>query len=46
MRMGLGLDEPACVVLENGQFARVLGKVVYQIEMTDLETRNYNLRAL
>jgi cyanophycinase len=32
---GLGIDEAACVVLENGELKRVLGQSAYEIELTD-----------
>ncbi len=37
--VGLGIDETACAVFENGRLKRVLGKSVYKIEMTDFEAR-------
>ena len=40
---GLGVDESACAVLENGQLKHVLGHSVYRIEMTDFETRAYKM---
>ena len=40
--IGLGIDESACVVLENGQIERVLGGFVCQIEMTDFAARAYS----
>ncbi len=40
-RRGLGIDEPACAVFEDGQFKRVLGRGVYEIVMTDFEARTY-----
>ncbi len=39
--VGLGIDETACAVLENGHLKQVLGKSVYKIEMTDFEARTY-----
>lgn len=41
--VGLGVDESACAVLENGQLKRVLGRSVYRIEMTDFEARAYRM---
>jgi cyanophycinase len=40
---GWGLDEPTCAVFENGQFKGVLGQPVYEIEMTDFETKAYTI---
>lgn len=40
---GLGIDEGACAVLENGELKRVLGQSVYEIEMTDFKTEKYNV---
>jgi cyanophycinase len=41
--LGWGVDEPACLVCENGAVARGLGKSVYRIEMQDFETRAYTM---
>ena len=41
--IGLGIDESACAVLENGQLKRVLGHSVYRIEMIDFEARAYRI---
>ncbi len=38
-----GLDDSACVVFEDGQFAGVLGRFVYQIVMSDFESRSYQM---
>lgn len=43
--LGLGIDEPACVVCEDGRFARVLGEKVYRVEMSDFESRAYRVMA-
>lgn len=43
--LGLGIDEPACAVLEDGVFTRVLGKTVYRVEMTDFARRAYRVAA-
>lgn len=40
---GLGIDEAACAVLEDGELKRVLGRSVYQIEVTDLGARTYDV---
>jgi cyanophycinase len=40
---GLGIDGPACAILENGEFKRALGESVYRIEMTDFETKAYRV---
>lgn len=42
-RLGLGMDESACVVLEDGGFKQVLGKSAYRVVMTDFEARTYDL---
>lgn len=41
--LGLGIDEAACALLEDGQLKRVLGRSVYQLEMTDFQARTYRL---
>ena len=43
VRFGLGIDEEACVVLEDGRITRVIGGAVYRIEMVDFETRTYTM---
>jgi len=40
---GWGIDESACAVFEDGQFKRVLGRGVYEIVMTDFETKTYKM---
>ena len=40
-KIGIGIDEPACVVCENGKIVKVLGKSVYRIEMTDFSKMSY-----
>lgn len=40
---GLGIDETACVVFENGKLKRVLGQSAYSIELTDYEARTYKV---
>jgi cyanophycinase len=40
---GWGIDEPACMVLEDGELTRVLGRSVYKVEMTDLMARTYTM---
>jgi cyanophycinase len=42
-RTGWGIDEPACAVFEDGQFRRALGRSVYEIVMTEFETRAYRM---
>lgn len=44
--LGFGIDEPACIVCENGKFARTLGKSVFRIEMTDFEKRVYQIMSI
>ena len=39
----LGIDEPACVVFEDGQFKGVLGRSVYEVVMSDFETGTYQV---
>jgi len=38
---GLGIDETACAVIENGRLKRLLGRSVYEIVMTDFETKTH-----
>ena len=40
-QIGVGIDEPACVVCENGKIVKVLGKSVYRIKMTDFSKMSY-----
>jgi cyanophycinase len=40
---GLGIDEAACAVLENGELERVLGQSAYKIELTDFEAKTYKV---
>jgi cyanophycinase len=40
-QIGIGIDEPACVMCENGKIVKVLGKSVYRIEMTDFSKMSY-----
>lgn len=42
-RTGWGIDEPACAVFEDGQLKGALGRSVYEIVMTDFETRAYRM---
>ncbi len=42
-RTGWGIDEPACAVFEDGQFRGALGRSVYEIVMTNFETRAYRI---
>ena len=43
VRRGLGIDEEACVVLEDERITRVIGGSVYRIEMTNFETQIYTM---
>jgi len=43
VRRAWGIEEGACVVLENETFARVLGRAAYEIVMTDFGNRLYHL---
>ena len=45
-QVGIGIDEPACVVCKNGEIVKVLGKSVYRIEMIDFESATYEEAAL
>lgn len=45
-KIGFGIDESACLVCEDGKFARFLGQSVFQIEMTDFDKRTYTVRRL
>ncbi len=38
---GLGLDDGACAVFDNGRFKGILGGSVYEIDMRDFEKRTY-----
>jgi cyanophycinase len=41
---GWGIDEPACAVFEDSQFKGALGQGVYEIVMTDFETKSHRMR--
>lgn len=41
--VGLGIDETACVILENGQISRILGQSAFKIEMTDFEHETHKV---
>jgi cyanophycinase len=43
MSVGWGIDESACMVVEEGQFRRVLGRSVYKVVMSDFESRAYEM---
>jgi cyanophycinase len=43
---GLGIDEAACVVIEDGKVAGVLGESAYWVEMTDFDTGAHSVRRL
>ena len=43
-KTGWGIDEPACAVFEDGQFKGTLGRSVYEIVMSDFETKTYTMR--
>lgn len=45
-RLGLGIDEPACAVLEDGHLARVLGQAVYSVTMVDFEAGTYQIHKM
>jgi cyanophycinase len=45
-RIGYGIDEPACLVCENGNVSQVLGKTVYRIEMSDFDNRAYQINPI
>jgi cyanophycinase len=40
---GWGIDEPACMVLEDGELTHVLGRSVYKVEMLDPAARTYTM---
>ncbi len=40
---GWGIDDPACMVLEDGELTRVLGRSVYKVEMMDPAARIYTM---
>jgi len=40
---GWGVDESACAVFRDGQFAGIIGRGVYRIEMTHLKTKKYKI---
>jgi len=42
-KIGWGIDEPACAVFEDGRFKGTLGRAVYEIVMTDFETKAYRV---
>lgn len=41
-----GIDEPACLVWEDGKFGRVLGQSVFQITMTNFDKRTHRVTRL
>lgn len=43
-KIGWGIDEPACAVFEDGQFKKTLGRSIYEIVMSDFETKAYRMR--
>ncbi len=43
-RVGWGIDEPACAMFEDGQFKKTLGQSVYEIVMSDFETKAYRMK--
>ncbi len=43
---GWGIDESACAVFENERFAGVIGKSVYEIIMTDFETKTNQIKEM
>jgi cyanophycinase-like exopeptidase len=40
---GWGIDEAACAVFENEKFAGVIGKGMYEITMTNFETKDHRI---
>ena len=46
IKRGLGIDDSACAVFENGELARVLCKSVYEISVKDLNTMEYEYKQL
>jgi cyanophycinase len=44
--VGLGIDEPACAVFEQGEFAGVLGQNVHEIRMASFESKEYVMRRI
>ena len=40
---GWGIDEPACIVLEDEKVTRVLGRPVHKVEMIDLKAKTYTM---
>lgn len=45
-RTGLGIDEGACAVFENGKLARVLGESVHEVQMEDFLPRRFTVRRI
>lgn len=43
VRFGLGIDEEACVVLEDERILRVIGGSVYRIEIVNFDTKAYTI---
>jgi cyanophycinase len=43
MSVGWGIDEAACMVVEEGRFQRILGRSVYKVVMSDSESRVYEM---
>lgn len=44
--LAYGIDEPACIVFEDGKLARTLGESVFRIEMTDFEKQIHQITRL
>jgi cyanophycinase len=42
-KTGLGIDDGACAVFDDGRFAGVLGQLVYKVEMQDFEQWGYSI---
>jgi cyanophycinase len=42
-RTGVGIDETACAVFEDDEFRGVLGRSIYEVEMTDFEHTVYRI---
>jgi len=43
-KVGWGIDDSACAVFEDSQFKKTLGRSVYEIMMSDFETKAYRMR--
>jgi len=43
-RIGWGIDDSACAMFEDGQFKKTLGRSVYEIVMSDFETKAHRMK--